>query len=178
MSPAHPLPVDPLAEAKRQWLAHGWADAADGMSLVTSVIRAQQLLLSRVDTALRPFALSFARYEVLRLLAFSRTGTLPLSSVVARLQVHPTSVSSTADRLLRDGLIARHRDPRDGRAALLELTDSGRDLVERATTALNQQVFAEPGVSPQDTSDLIAIVARMRKAAGDFADPRPQPDPL
>ena len=24
----------------------------------------------------------------------------------------------------------------------------------------------------------VAIVARMRKAAGDFADPRPQPDPL
>jgi len=111
MARPHPLPVDPLAEAKRQWLAHGWGHAADGMSLVTSVMRAQQLLLARVDAALRPFALSFARYEVLRLLAFSRTGTLPLSSVVARLQVHATSVSSTADRLVRDGLIARHRDP-------------------------------------------------------------------
>ena len=178
MARPHPLPIDPLAEAKRQWLAHGWTEAADGMSLVTSVMRAQQLLLARVDAALRPFSLSFARYEVLRLLAFSRTGTLPLSSVVARLQVHATSVSSTADRLVRDGLIARHRDPHDGRAALLELTETGRDLVERATAALNDEVFANPGISAQDTADLVAIVARMRKAAGDFADPRPQPDPL
>ena len=38
-----PLPVDPIAEAKRQWTAHGWTDAAAGMSAVTSIIRAQQL---------------------------------------------------------------------------------------------------------------------------------------
>ena len=175
---SRPLPVDPLAEAKRQWLAHGWTDAADGMTVVTSVMRAQQLLLARVDAALKPFALSFARYEMLRLLAFSRSGRLPLSSVVARLQVHATTVTSTAERLVRDGLIVREPHPHDGRAALLALTDSGRVLVERATTALNSEVFVDPGISREDATELVAIVARMRKAAGDFADPRPQPDAL
>lgn len=178
MSSSVPLPVDPLAEAKRQWLAHGWADAADGMTLVTSVMRAQQLLQAKVDATLRPFELSFARYELLRLLAFSRTGVLPLASAVSRLQVHATSVSSTADRLVRDGLVTRTRHPYDGRAAMLELTAEGRDLVERATTALNEEVFADPGLGREDTAELIAIVARMRRRAGDFADPRPQPDPL
>ncbi|AQY02800.1 MarR family transcriptional regulator [Microbacterium foliorum] len=173
-----PLPVDPLAEAKRQWLAHGWSDAADGMTVVTSVMRAQQLLLARVDAALKPFALSFARYEMLRLLAFSRSGRLPLSSVVARLQVHATTITSTAERLVRDGLIVREPHPHDGRAALLALTDSGRELVERATSALNADVFADPGVSKADATELVAIVARMRKAAGDFSDPKPQPDAL
>lgn len=57
-----PLPIDPLAEARRQWIAHGWTDAADGMAVVTSVMRAQQLLLARVDAALKPFRLTFARY--------------------------------------------------------------------------------------------------------------------
>lgn len=173
-----PLPVDPLAEAKRQWVAHGWMDAADGMTVVISVMRAQQLLLARVEAALKPFELSFARYEVLRLLAFSRSGRLPLSSVVARLQVHATTVTSTADRLVRDGLIVREPHPRDGRAALLALTDDGRDLVERATETLNAEVFASPGISQDDAADLIGIVARLRRDAGDFTDPRPQPDPL
>lgn len=173
-----PLPTDPLAEAKRQWLAHGWTDAADGMTVVTSVMRAQQLLLARVDTALKPFGLSFARFEVLRLLAFSRAGRLPLSSVVARLQVHATTVTSTAERLVRDGLILREPHPHDGRAAMLALTDDGRALVERATTALNSEVFSRPGMSSTDTADLVAIVARLRKNAGDFSEPRPQPDPL
>lgn len=178
MARSRPLPVDPLAEAKRQWLAHGWTDAADGMTVVTSVMRAQQLLLARVDATLRPFALTFARYEVLRLLAFSRTGTLPLSSVVARLQVHATTVTSTAERLVRDGLIRREPHPHDGRAAMLVLTDDGRALVDRATDALNSEVFADPGLDDADAAELVAIVARMRKAAGDFIDPRPQPDPL
>ena len=100
-----PLPVDPIAEAKRQWVDHGWTDAAAGMSAVTSVIRAQQLMFARIDQTLKPFGLSFARYEMLRLLGFTREGRMPMSSAIARLQVHPTSVSSTVDRLVRDGLL-------------------------------------------------------------------------
>jgi DNA-binding MarR family transcriptional regulator len=148
------------------------------MAVVTSVMRAQQLLLARVDAALKPFSLSFARYEVLRLLAFSRTGRLPLSSAVARLQVHATTVTSTADRLVRDGLIVREPHPHDGRASMLALTDAGRELVERATEALNADVFANPGVAGDDAAELVAIVARLRRDAGDFTDPRPHPEPL
>jgi len=173
-----PLPVDPIAEAKRQWMAHGWDDAAPGMSAVTSIIRAQQLLLARIDAALKPFSLSFARYEMLRLLGFTREGRMPMASAIARLQVHPTSVTNTVDRLVRDGLVEREPHPGDGRAAMLVLTASGRELVERATDALNTEVFVEPGLSDDDTAELVAIIARLRKNAGDFADPRPLPDPL
>lgn len=173
-----PLPVDPIAEAKRQWTAHGWTDAAPGMSAVTSIIRAQQLMLARIDAALKPFHLSFARYELLRLLGFTREGRMPMASAIARLQVHPTSVTNTVDRLVRDGLVEREPHPGDGRAAMLVLTASGRELVERATDALNAEVFAEPGLSAEDTAELVAIIARLRKGAGDFADPRPLPDPL
>lgn len=170
--------MDPLAEAKRQWIAHGWDSAAEGMAVVTSVMRAQQLLLARVDATLKPFSLSFARYEILRLLAFSRAGRLPLSSVVARLQVHATTVTSTADRLVRDGMVMREPHPHDGRAAMLAITSSGRSLVDSATAALNADVFANPGITADDATELVAIVARLRKGAGDFTDPRPQPEPL
>ena len=121
-----PLPVDPIAEAKRQWTAHGWTDAAPGMSAVTSIIRAQQLMLARIDAALKPFGLSFARYEMLRLLGFTREGRMPMASAIARLQVHPTSVTNTVDRLVRDGLVECEPHPGDGRAAMLVLTASGR----------------------------------------------------
>lgn len=178
MARSRPLPIDPLAEAKRQWIAHGWSDAADGMSVVVSVMRAQQLLMARIDATLKPFGLSFARFELLRLLAFSRTGRLPLASVVSRLQVHPTSVSGTADRLVRDGLVRREPHPRDGRAAMLDLTPEGRALVDEATAALNDHVFTTPGLNEKDATDLVGIVARMRRDAGDFSDPRPLPDPL
>ena len=73
---------------------------------------------------------------------------------------------------------AHEPHPADGRAAMLVLTDSGRDLVDRATDALNADVFAAPGLSDDDTADLVRIIARLRKDAGDFDDPRPVPEPL
>jgi DNA-binding MarR family transcriptional regulator len=173
-----PLPVDPIAEAKRQWTQHGWVEAASGMSAVTSIMRAQQIMLGRVERALKPFGLSFARYELLRLLAFTREGRMPMASAIARLQVHPTSVTNTVDRLVRDGLVLREPHPKDGRAALISLTATGRDVVEAATDALNTDVFADPGLTEADTVDLVRIVARLRRDAGDFEDPRPVPDPL
>ena len=177
MTRSDPLAVDPIAEAKRQWIDHGWADAAAGMAAVTSVMRAQQIMLGRVERALKPFGLSFARFEMLRLLAFARDGRMPLASAIARLQVHPASVTNTVDRLSRDGLVRREPHPEDRRAALVSLTSDGRELVERATIALND-VFAELGLEEGDTLQLSGILARFRKDAGDFADPRPVPDPL
>lgn len=171
------LSVDPIAEAKRQWTERGWSHAANGMTTVTSIIRGQQLMLARVETTLRPFGLSFARFELLRLLAFSREGSLPLSSAIARLQVHPTSVSNTVERLRLDGLVRREPHPEDGRAAMLVLTPEGRALVDDATAALNE-VFADLGMPEEDEVELVRILARYRKGAGDFADPAPPPAPL
>ena len=91
---APPLANDPIALARDNWRKRGWTDAADGMALVTSIMRIQQDLLSQVDSELRVFGLTFARYEVLMLLEFSREGKLPLGKIGERLQVHPASVTN------------------------------------------------------------------------------------
>lgn len=173
-----PLPIDPIAEAKRQWILHGWADAAGGMAAVSSVMRAQQLFLSRVEAELKPFALSFARFELLALLSFTQTGSLPMASASARLQVHPTSVTNTVDRLERDDLVRREPHPTDGRATIVVITEEGRALVARATERLNERVFTVSGLDEDDEANLVRILARFRRAAGDFTDPVPVPDPL
>jgi hypothetical protein len=71
------LPFDPIAEAQRQWEAHGWAPQATAMATVTSIMRLQQIFLARADAELRPLGLTFARYEVLMLLSFSSRGRCP-----------------------------------------------------------------------------------------------------
>lgn len=178
MATPGPLPIDPIAEARRQWLEHGWQSSANGMALVTSIMRAQQLMLARVETALRPFGLSFARYEMLTLLSFSREGALPMASAAARLQVHPTSVTNTVDRLERDHLVERAAHPTDGRATIVRLTEEGRARAAEATVALNSLVFDSPGIPEGDLAELVGILARYRKASGDFTQPPPQPEPL
>jgi DNA-binding MarR family transcriptional regulator len=163
-----PLTLDPVAEARRLWVEHGWADAADGMAAVTSLMRAQQIALSRVDDVLRPLELTFARYEVLMLLLFSRGGSLPMSVVGGRLQVHPTSVTNVVDRLEDAGLVQRRPHPTDRRATLVALTEDGRAVATKATDALNDEVFERPGLSRDGVARLVDVLTDLRRDAGDF----------
>ncbi len=87
------------------------AEHADHMAAVTSVMRAQQLLLGRIEAVLKPYGLTFAAYEALRLLAFTRTGTLPMGKMGVRLMVHPASVTNVIGRLERRGLVGRGPPP-------------------------------------------------------------------
>jgi DNA-binding MarR family transcriptional regulator len=161
------LPFDPIDEAARQW-ALRWP-AVPQMHAVTSLMRVQQLVLSRLDGILKPHGLTFARYEALVLLTFSSAGSLPLGKMGERLQVHPTSITSIIDRLEAAGLVARRRHPDDGRAVLAEITPDGRALVEKATADL---VAAEFGLGALDEASLAGLsemLRPVRRAAGDFA---------
>src|SRR3954464_8967570 len=166
MTRREPLPFDPIEEAARQW-GKRWS-AVEEMRAVTNVMRVQQLVLGELDEILRPHGLTFARYEALVLLTFSRNGSLPLGKMGERLQVHPTSVTSIVDRLEAAGHVVRRRDPEDGRTVLAEIPDSGRDVVEAATADLVSARFALAGVSPERLRELSDLLRPVRQAAGDF----------
>ncbi|MEA5453962.1 MarR family transcriptional regulator [Sinomonas sp. JGH33] len=165
-----PLPRDPIAEARRNWERRGWGDVAAPMAAITAIMRTQQILLARIEEILKPFGLTFARYELLALLGFSRDGSLPMSHASALLQVHPTSVTNAVDRLEQAGLVARSPHPTDGRTTLVGLTADGRRLAERATAALNTEVFAHSGFTDDDVEQLIRVLGGFRRRAGDFVD--------
>jgi DNA-binding MarR family transcriptional regulator len=160
------LPFDPIDEAARQWGLR-W-QAVDEMHAVTSLMRVQQLLIAELDDVLRPHGLTFARYEALVLLTFSRAGSLPLGKMGERLQVHPTSVTSIINRLESAGLVVRRRHPRDGRTVLAEITPEGRAVVEAATSDLVAARFGLPDVPPDDLHAISALLRPVRKSAGDF----------
>ncbi|WP_247048337.1 MarR family winged helix-turn-helix transcriptional regulator [Arthrobacter rhizosphaerae] len=163
-----PLPRDPIADAQRNWEGHGWGNVAAPMAAVTAIMRTQQILLGRIEAVLKPFGLTFARYELLALLSFARSGALPMNKASALLQVHPTSVTNAVDRLQAAGLVVRSAHPTDGRTTLIELTSEGRTLAKSATAALNSEVFAQSGFADHDVDQLIRILSAFRKNAGDF----------
>lgn len=165
---AAPLPRDPIADAQRNWEAHGWVGEAAPMAAITAIMRTQQILLARIETVLRPFGLTFARYELLALLSFARGGALPMNKASALLQVHPTSVTNAVDRLAAAGLVVRSPHPSDGRTTLVELTPEGRTLAKNATAALNSAVFIQSGFGDDDVTQLIRILGDFRRNAGDF----------
>lgn len=158
---------DPIREAHAQWVRHGWADAADGMAMVTSLVRAQQLVMERIEALLRPLSLTFARYEVLQLLSFVESGSMPMTRLGSLLQVHPTSVTSAVDRLVRQGYVERLRREADRRVVLASITVDGRRVVEKATERLNAEVFERPGLQGANLVRLIELLGALRAHAGD-----------
>lgn len=166
-----PSDRDPIHEARVQWIRHGWADAADGMAMVTSVVRVHQLLMERIDAVLRPHDLSFARYEILQLLSFTRSGSMPMTRLGSLLQVHPTSVTSAVDRLVRQGYVERLRRDADRRVVLASITREGSDIVGVATLELNSKLFAQPGLDPAGVTRLTELLASIRASAGDVVAP-------
>jgi DNA-binding MarR family transcriptional regulator len=167
-------PLDPIAEARRQWLRR-WPDHAEHMAAITSVMRVQQILLGEVERTLKPYGLTFASYEALTLLHFSRTGRLPLGKMGERLMVHPTSVTNTIDRLEVGGLVLRVPDPDDRRRVLAEITERGHEVAVQATEVLNGIDFGLSHLDRQDATALSALLRRIRLAAGDFDAATPDP---
>lgn len=162
-----PLPFDPIEEARRQWEAR-WPDHAEVMAAATSIMRAQQIVLGAVDEALRPFGLTFARYEALMLLSFTRGGELPLGKMGPRLMVHPTSVTNTVNRLEADRLVVRVPHPTDRRTTLARLTPAGRALATAATEAVHATAFGVAALDGPGLRAVVELVRGMRLAAGDF----------
>jgi len=163
------LSFDPIAEAKRNWTTNGWDAAAPGMTMVTSIMRAHQILLARVHQTLVPFDITFAQYEALMLLKFSSKGRLPLGKIGQRLQVHPASVTNVIDRLEAKGLVARVPHPDDLRTTLAAISRSGRNLANRATARLNVDVFENTGIDDSSQQALVDAITSLRHSAGDFA---------
>ena len=61
-----------------------------------------------------------------------------LTTLAARTGLTHQSVGEVVDVLERRGYVERVRDPDDGRARLVVLTDAGRELVRAAITAIDE----------------------------------------
>jgi DNA-binding MarR family transcriptional regulator len=166
-----PLDFDPIDRAGELW-ERNWpgqeADVYAAMRAVTSIMRAQQILIAELDALLRPYGVTFSRYEALVLLSYSREGSLPLSKIGERLQVHATSVTNVIDRLEAAGLVRREPNPRDGRGTLAVITTEGRDVVAKATTELNQARFGLAALQTPELTRVFDLLRQLRVDAGDF----------
>jgi DNA-binding MarR family transcriptional regulator len=163
---AHPA-FDAIAEARRLWARHE-LDEPLAMAAATSIMRANQLVTIAVDRALRPIGLTFARYEVLMLLRFARSGALPVTKMGERLMVHPTGMTKLVDKLEHDDLVRREPNPEDRRGTLVRLTPAGQRLTDTATKAVGAVRFGAD-LPDDDLEGLVELLRRLRIEAGDLA---------
>jgi DNA-binding MarR family transcriptional regulator len=97
-----------------------------------------ELDVDRLTTVIEDFNTIFIRLPSVRRLNFSalsvlhtldRRGPLRLTGLLKTEQLKQPALTSLVAKLEEDGLIQRDPDPADGRASLLSLTSTGRELV-------------------------------------------------
>jgi DNA-binding MarR family transcriptional regulator len=162
------LGFDPIRRAADIWRER--FGPSEAMAAATSVMRVQQLLLGEFDRICRPYGLTFARYEALVLLTFSRAGALPMAKIGERLMVHPTSVTNTIQRLEAAGFVTREPNPRDGRGTLARVTPQGRAVVDKITDELMAADFGLRVLDDDERGRLFDLLRALRVAAGDFRE--------
>ena len=174
MATPRPLDFDPIDRAGQLW-EHNWPgevpEVYASMRAVTSIMRAHQILIGQLDAMLRPFGITFSRFEALVLLTHSRGGALPMSKVGERLQVHATSVTNVIDRLEAAGLVRREPNPADGRGTLAVITEAGRKVAHEATATVNAASFAMSALDLSELERLFVSLRELRLEAGDFQAP-------
>jgi DNA-binding MarR family transcriptional regulator len=138
------------------------------MASATSIMRVQQLLITEFDAMVGRHGLTFARYEALVLLAFSREGRLSMGKIGQRLMVHPTSATNIVQRLAAQGFVERVPNPQDGRGTLAVITPAGRDAMEAATRELVEARFGLGMLSPAEHEQLFELLRKVRVGAHDF----------
>lgn len=165
------LPFDPIARAGTLWRAR-WGESSQATPMVTatSIMRVQQLLLSEFDAIAGRHGLTFARYEALVLLAFSREGRLSMGRIGERLMVHPTSATNIVQRLAAQGFVDRVANPADRRGAFAVITDTGREAMEATTAELEAAGFGLGMLSSEEQDQLFSLLRGVRVAAGDFVE--------
>jgi DNA-binding MarR family transcriptional regulator len=158
-------PIEWTAEfwERRGYPGFGFLEAA------TSVMLAQQYVAARLTDALRPLGLTWSRFEALTILEQSPDGMMPLARTSERLLMHPSSVTSTIDRLEEQGLVERTPHPSDRRVTVARITPAGSELAERAIMAVLDVDYGLPqGTTEDELRRIIEVMAPLRKAAVEY----------
>ena len=146
------------------------APTADPRLAHRAYLLLQQLAVHQRDETeqlLRSEQLTLTQLNILRILRGAGTQGLTCGEIGARLINRDPDVTRLLDRLEKQGLVERRRSAQDRRIVLSELSDAGREAVERLDAplaALHSQQFAH-----LTEECLQGLVEHLREALGESA---------
>jgi DNA-binding MarR family transcriptional regulator len=140
-------------------------------SLVDAVLSASRVFVAIAVRSLADTAeeVTLAQYRALVVLA-SR-GTQTLAGLAANLQVTPATATRMCDRLVRKGLIRRAHERSDRRTIRLDLTTSGRELVDEVTRRRRREIRALlKSVPTAEQSALVHALSLLTELGGEVPE--------
>lgn len=130
-----------------------------------SVIRTAAALAEGLEQVLKPEGLSFAQYNVLRILRGAEPHGLCRNEVRDRMLTRMPDMTRLLDRMESTGLVARTRSESDRRIVTTHVTGHGMQVLDRLQAAVEEEHrrrFAHLGRSK--TQMLVELLEAVRQA--------------
>jgi DNA-binding MarR family transcriptional regulator len=128
-----------------------------------------------VAEALRPFGMTAAQHNVLRILRGVRPGSLPAGKIGERMVHHDPDLTRLLDKLVAAGLVEKSRDEKDRRVVNARITKEGVAAVEASMKSVRSALDARlRPLGARRLGALADLLESLRTAASD-TDAGPEP---
>lgn len=104
-----------------------------------NVIRTSAVVADDFERMLRPFGVSTAQFNVLRILAGAGPDGLCRNDVRSRMLTRMPDMTRLLDRMEAVGLVARTRETEDRRMVMTRITEKGRELLGELDEVVAQE---------------------------------------
>ncbi len=116
--------------------------------------------------------LSMPQFGILMELYYHRSRSV--SDISDKMDISPAAASQLVDKLVQSSLLLRTEDPVDRRGKLLELSDKGRELIERGVEARSTWVEElVTSLPPEDYDAISSALSALTLAASSYEFKKP-----
>ncbi|MFN3321929.1 MAG: MarR family winged helix-turn-helix transcriptional regulator [Bryobacteraceae bacterium] len=129
--------------------------------------RTADVLLQQLGAVLKPYGLSPAQYNVLRILRGAGAAGLACGEIGNRMITRDPDITRLLDRLERRGLVARSRGDKDRRVITVQITPEGLAILTELAGPLEQLHRQGLGrMGRENLRKLIELLDQARESAG------------
>jgi len=155
--------VDHLDEIVEQWARERPGLDVSGMEIIGRITRLEKLIRPRLDAVFAQHDLESWEFDVLAtLLRNGEPHQLTPGQLLDSMMITSGAMTNRIDRLERRGFVQRTKSPTDGRQVLVELTQTGLQLVDAALVdhAANERAIVD-ALGPDQRDQLVDLLRRL-----------------
>ena len=131
--------------------------------------KATAAVRARAEESIAAMNLCLTDFAILEVLLHK--GALPVNTIGQRLFLTSGSITTAIDRLQKRDFVMRKPYPEDGRVTLVDLTDEGRELIERSFRQHELYMEAVMGaLSGAERATLLPLLRKMGRFADNLRD--------
>jgi DNA-binding MarR family transcriptional regulator len=129
--------------------------------VLIGMLRAAEFFKREHSGIFRNYGLTFAQYNVLRVLDASQNGQNTLTRVGSIMLVSGANITGIAKRLEKGGFLIRRKLPSDERVTVMEITPKGRQALRNAEKEKNDSLETILGEFSEEEKD--QMLKKIRK---------------